>query len=124
MSATTPTTSDEVEADKLLQLDEGHVIAYEAYDGDLIKHDDREKRTYRKRVTNVTQLSEASDRVYVHVEDCETGDKTILSAAIRHTYKGIPYRTGSIKETMGPYAGHPDAWTRTVNNLRLVDPDE
>lgn len=110
------------EADKLLDLEEGDVVAYEAYDGDLIKHDDRTKRTYRKRVTGVSRLSEDSKRVTIHVEDIETGEKTTLSPHTRMSRrKWGPVRTGDIKETVGPHATHPDAWTRTVNDLRKVE---
>lgn len=116
-----PNTDDsDIEADKLLTLDDGDIIEYEAYDSDCLG-DDREKHTYRKEVTNITRVATDSSRVYVHVEDCETGDQTILSANTRHNRKGLLYRTGGIKETMGPYAGHPDSWTRSVLNIRVAD---
>lgn len=122
MSPSVTVDDDGIEADKLLDLDEGDVVEYEAYDGDLLMHDDREKRTYRKEVTNITGLSDT--RVYVHVEDCESGNSTILSAATKHNRNGVLWRTGNIEETMGPHATHPDSWTRVVNDLRLAEADE
>ena len=120
-ASTSPDTDPVIEADKLLDLEEGDTVEYEAYDGDLLKHDSREKCTYRKEVTNVSRLSTESTHVYVHVEDPDTGERTIISAKTRHNHKGMLWRTGGIQETMGPYAGHPDSWTRTVNGLCRVN---
>lgn len=109
--------SDGIEADKLLDLDVDDILEYEAWDA-APGESQRTKREYQKRVTNISRLS--ATRVYVHVVDLDTDERTILAAKTKHDPNGILKRTGSIEETLGPHATHPDAWTRDVTNLTVL----